>query len=127
MSLTAWHFARLLIGSSADNTEEDTDNNKAGSEVLKTLDVRHVTIKLSLWCYFASKLFILCGNSDPITVDKSNLTKITFNQVLLFKMKDSWLHSNSSKEDIHTFVEVEKDDETKQTALQQQNFVDFIF
>ena len=26
-----------------------------------------------------------------------------------------------------TFVEVEKDDETEQTALQQQNFVDFIF
>ena len=27
---------------------------------------------------------------------------------------------------IYTFVEVEKDDETKQTALQPQNFVDFI-
>jgi hypothetical protein len=26
-----------------------------------------------------------------------------------------------------TFVEVEKDDKTKQTVLQQQNFVDFIF
>ena len=25
-----------------------------------------------------------------------------------------------------TFVEVEKDDETEQTALQQQNFLDFI-
>ena len=28
---------------------------------------------------------------------------------------------------MQTFVEVEKDDETEQTALQQQNFVDLIF